>query len=151
MKKFFAAGMVLLSGMAFANGAAQNPPMLKAGVYDISNKVARDIGDTYSISNKNLRLCWSAFNMPFEAGNKNRVTQVFVAPNNKAKFSSPTGSTAVSKDGKTSTVTSMVASRNNEVIEECWRFDNTDPLGKYTLSVQVNDVAFGAYEFELVK
>lgn len=151
MKKFFATGMVLLSGMVLANGTTQTPPMLKAGVYDISNKVARDTGDTYSISNKNLRLCWAAFNMPFEVGNQNKIVQVFVAPNNKAKFSNPNGSTAVSKDGKTSTVTSMKASRNNEVIEECWQFDNTDPLGKYTLSVQVNNVAFGAYQFELVK
>lgn len=154
MKKSLAIAMVFLSGSTLASEkvkAQAQPPMMKVAVYDFSNKVTKDVGDTYSRSNKNLRLCWAAFNMSFDPTNKNKVIQTFVAPNNKAKFSSSSGTTAVSADGKNSTVTSVLPSRNNEVIEECWKFDNTDPLGKYTLTVQVNDVRFAGYTFELVK
>lgn len=160
MKKLAAVCFGLISATAFANNApapataTKNTaqPMMKVAVYDISNKVSREIGSQYSVSNsKNLLLCWTAFNMSFEPANRNKVTQVFVAPSDKANFSSEGASKMVSADGKTFTLSSVLPAQNNEAIQQCWRFDHNDPLGKYSLSVRVNDIQFPATEFEVVK
>lgn len=156
MKKALVLLLGLVSAGAFAENKAEtaqpvSQPMLKMAVYDVSNKVAREVGSQYSISNKNHRLCWAAFNMAFDPADKNKVTLVFTAPNNKAKFVAPSGSTSVSADGKTSTVSMTIPSKGRESLENCWHFDHQDPLGKYTLTVRVNDTQFPATEFELVK
>lgn len=146
MKKALVLLTALVSASAFAETQpVDTRPMMKFGVYDTSNKVAREVpGNKYSISNKHHRLCWVAFNMPFQPSNQ--VVEVFNSPKN-AKFSGAVSS----KDGKTHTIKLHTASSNNEFLERCWRFEKTDPKGKYSLSVSVNDVTFPATQFEVVK
>lgn len=157
MKKALLLALGLVATNAFANSetsaavSVNDKPIMKIAVYDVSNKVARELGNKFSLKeSKNQRLCWVVFNMPFQP-NSNTVIEEFTAPTNKAKFIAPQASVVVSKDGKTSTITRSMVAKNNEYIENCWRFDNSDPLGKYTLKVQVNNVTFGTSEFEIVK
>ena len=140
----------LVSATAFAENQPLNTqPMMKFGVFDTSNKVPREVaGNKYSISNKNHKLCWAAFNMPFQP--TNQVIEVFNSPK-KAKFSDPQGSAVSSKDGKTHTISLNMKSVNNEFIERCWNFDKNDPLGKYSLEVKVNNIGFPVQTFEVVK
>lgn len=146
MKKALIILATLTSVTAFAETSqVNNQPMMKFGVYDVSNTVAKEVsGNKYSISNKHHRLCWTAFNMPFQPSNQ--VVEVFTSPKN-AKFSGAVSS----KDGKTHTIKLHTASSNNEFLERCWRFEKTDPKGKYSLSVSVNDVTFPTVPFSVVK
>lgn len=146
MKKALAILIGLMSVSALAD---ETKPHLKLGVYDTSTKVAKDIGLTYSVSNKNLMLCWTVVNMKFDAANRNQVVEVFDAPTSSANFAKP-GATVRKVDNKIS-ISSIIPSANNEYIQHCWKFDNTDPLGKYKMNVQVNETSFGPLEFELVK
>lgn len=160
MKKSLAVlfGFISIGALAASNvssapkqNANENAPRLKLAVYDISGKVPKDIGQTYSLSKKNQILCWTAFNMPFSPTNQNHVTQIITAPNNKAKFISQGASITVSPDGKTSTIVSVEPSYNNEFVQLCWVMENTDPRGKYKMDIQVNDIKFGPASYEVVK
>lgn len=157
MKKalFLSLGLVTTNVLANSETPAtisvNDKPMMKIAVYDVSNKVARELGNQFSLKNiKNQRLCWIVFNMPFKP-NGNVVIEKFTAPNNKAKFIDPTGSVIVSDEGKISTITRSMVAQNNEYIENCWRFDSSDPLGKYELTVKVNNVSFDTSEFEILE
>ena len=150
MKKALILLTSLVSASAFAETQpVDTRPMMKFGVYDTSNKVAREVANKkYSISNKNHTLCWSAFNMPFQP--TNQVVEVFNSPQ-KAKFNNLQGSAVSAKDGKTHTISTNMPSVNNEFIERCWYFDKNDPVGKYTLELRVNNIAFPVQTFEVVK
>lgn len=161
MKKSLVLLAGLMSASVFAAGGAQpqiqaqpaqqNQPMIKLGVYDLSTNVPKDLGQTYSLSKKNQALCWTAFNMPFSETNQNQVTQTITAPNNKAKFIAPGAAITTSPDGKTTTITNMMASYNNEFLQFCWTLDKTDPRGQYTIAIQINDVKFGTLNYKVVK
>lgn len=158
MKKTATLLLSLLALPAFANTNAQQetapqptnkPPMLKLAVYDFSNNVRREVeGRKYSINNKNHQLCWVGFNMPLQF--KNAVTEIFVSPS-KTVFSIPSASVLTSKDGKTHTISENVEAVDNQFITRCWKFDNKDPRGKYTVQVKINDVYFDPQSFEVVK
>lgn len=157
MKKALCLALGLITTYAVANtetsapADVNNQPKMKVAVYDVSNKIARDVGNKFSLKeSKNQRLCWAVFDMPFQP-NGNVVIEEFTAPSSKSKFVDSTASIVVSADGKTSTITRSMSAQNNEFIEHCWRFDNSDPLGKYKFTLRVNDIAFGPYEFEIVK
>lgn len=153
MKKTLVMTALLASTIAMAEEPKtaqplpQNQPMMKLAVYDMSNKVAREV-EKYSVKNKKNHLCWTAFNMPFEAQNK--VVEIFTSPN-KTKFSDGIGLVNTAKDGKTHTITANLPSQNNEFIQRCWQFDNKDPLGKYSVKVQINDIEFPVQTFEVAK
>lgn len=129
----------------------QIQPKLKLAVYDLSGKVPKDIGQKYSLSKQNQALCWTAFDMPFSPTNQNHITQIITAPNGKAKFVAEGSGITVSPDKRTTTITSVLPSYNNQFIEYCWAFDKTDPRGKYSITVQVNDVKFGTLTYEVTK
>lgn len=158
MKKTATLLVSLLALPAFANNDVKlestpqlvnNPPMLKLAIYDFSNNVRREVeGRKYSINNKNHQLCWVAFSMPFQL--KNAVSEVFVSPSNTV-FSVPSASVMTSEDGKTHTIKEDLPAINNEFLTRCWRFDETDPQGKYILQVQINDIHFEPQSFEVVK
>lgn len=158
MKKSLAVVLGLVSATTLADETknlpalqplAQNAPVLVVGVYDVSNKVVRAVPERkLSLSNKNHQLCWTALNVPSELTNK--VTEIFVAPE-KANFVDSSSSIAVSKDGKKHTITVNIPRQSKDFLERCWRFNKNDPLGKYILEVQINDIKFPAQSFELVK
>lgn len=156
MKKLMALASLVLVSNVYANTETNtkeledNQPMMYLSVFDTSGKVAKDTKSRrYSVSQKNLILCWTAYNMPFSPDNKNKVVETFVAPNDKAKFVLP-GSTITTK-GNTTLVSSTMQSFNNEYMQHCWGLDETDPLGKYSFSLQINDTQFGPTEYEVVK
>lgn len=159
MKKATILLLGLISYSAFAEEPAKqtttqpqvdNRPMLNLFIVDRSNKVEKVIeGLKYSLKqSKQQRLCWRAVNIPFQP--KNAVTEIFTSPR-KSNFADPTVSVVSSKDGKKHTVTSYISTINNEYIARCWGFDNKDPIGKYTLEVNVNDIHFPPANFEIVK
>lgn len=154
MKKTVAMFALAFSAMAMADTPSQstqalpqNQPMLKLGVYDLSNNVPREV-EKYSVSNKQHHLCWTAFNMPFEA--KNDLIEVFTSPS-KADFADNSGSISSSKDGKTHTITTQIASQNNQFVQRCWQFSKEDPIGKYSVKVRINNIEFPAQTFEVNK
>ncbi|WGE32615.1 pseudouridine synthase [Actinobacillus genomosp. 2] len=156
MKKHLMLAMGLLSSVtAIANTtpdttpAKETRPMLAIYLLDLNGKVAKPIrSTTYSVSQKNLHLCWEAVNVPFTA--KNQVTEIFNAPA-PAKFTEQGVTVVSSNDGKTHTISRQLASHNNEFIRKCWKFDKTDPKGEYTLQVRINNIEFPAMPFNIVK
>lgn len=143
---------VLTTSVAFsADQTASAPrdtrPMMRFGVFDTSNAVARQV-EKYSASNPAHRLCWAAFNMPFQPSNQ--IIEVFKSPQ-KANFMDPASRTTSSKDGKTHTIETSLPSSNGEFIERCWAFDTKDPIGKYSVDIKVNDVTYPTQYFEVVK
>lgn len=152
MKRLFVLSSLLVAtGTALAANQEQNVgvvPKMYLSILDTSSKVARDIGSReYSVSNKNLQLCWSVRDMPFLLSN--HVIEVFIAPDDKGKFVN--AGARVSKSDNVHSIHSIKQAINNEEISSCWSFDDTDPLGKYTLELQVNDLLFKGVQFELVK
>lgn len=126
-------------------------PKIALRVLDTSGKVVRDTGSlSYSVSNKNLMLCWDAFDMEFQSGKQNNVVEIFVAPNENVKFMKQ-GATVRKVDNSVTVNSLSVATNGDKLLQSCWLFDNTDPLGKYSLSVQINDIIFDSLSFELVK
>lgn len=153
MKKTLIAALGLFSLVAQANTniqpAGEKQPKLALAIYDSSSKVPAKVeGLKYSVSKKNWQLCWTAFDMPFTANNK--VTELFKSPA-PAVFKSSTGSSVRSKDGKEHRVEYFTPSQNGELIQRCWTFDKNDPLGKYSLTLDINDVSYPPVSFELVK
>lgn len=124
-------------------------PKIKFSVYELNNNVPREIGRQYSVSNKNHQLCWAVFNMPLEA--RNQVSERFQTPS-RAKFADPQSRVQSSTDGLTHMIeTTLPSAANNEYLLRCWRFDHTDPLGRYSVDIRVNNVQFPTQTFELVK
>lgn len=152
MKKLLAVTALLVLGTAYADNEKKVPvqPKMTLAVVDISNKVARPLKERkYSVSNKNLRLCWNVFDVPFASGNANKITEIFTAPSEEAKFIKP-GANVV-KDKAVSYVHSNTRSVNNEYIQNCWQFDQNDPLGTYQFKLLLNNFEFSEVKFELVK
>lgn len=159
MNKLLTLLLVLSTSSAFASQVPSlkrtqeinNQPMLELEVYKIaeSTQMMNLVkGRKISRTQQNQRLCWTAFNMPFDA--HNRIVEIFTSPKS-IQFSSEDSLVKVSKDKKQHTIQTNVKSYNNEYIQRCWRFEQKDPVGKYTLSIQVNDVKFPAQTFEVVK
>lgn len=156
MKKYLLLAMAFASTTALANTQVNTnatketkPSMMALTTVDVSGKVAKPLNSTvYSLSREKTELCWEVINVPFTA--KNKVTEVFNAPA-KSKFTAPGSSIIVTNDDKTHTIVSYVANSNNEFIRKCWKFDKADPIGNYTLDLQVNDVIFPTQKFSVVK
>ncbi|MCK3655426.1 hypothetical protein A4G19_06575 [Pasteurellaceae bacterium Macca] len=124
-------------------------PELFFSVIDDSSKVGRRLEkNEYSVSNQHLRLCWAVTNLPISASNQ--VTETFNAPA-KAQFTSPNSRTIVSKDKKVHQIISTTATKADNMIDKCWKFGKTDPLGQYQFTLKVNDLVFPTMEFKLVK
>lgn len=145
--KYAVALFALLSGVSLA---AEQPklPMLKLAVYENDGKTTKELGSRYDVKNEKLSLCWVIFNMPFET--KNLVTEIFVSPA-AATFHNNEGSSVKSNDGKTHTIQSELSRQNDNFLARCWKFDLNDPMGKYSVQVQINNIQFDAQTFELVK
>ncbi|OOR98718.1 hypothetical protein B0187_07500 [Haemophilus paracuniculus] len=160
MKKYLtlATSLLAMSSVALAEekpaqpapASEAKPPMMVLYVLDSSSKVARPLQTTtYSVKNsKTHQLCWTAVNVPFKASNE--VVENFVAPA-ESTFVAKNGSVISSKDKTKHEVTYRKPSVNNESIGNCWRFDNTDPKGQYSLQVRVNEVQFPTQTFTITE
>ena len=156
MKKYLLLAMAFASTATLANTQVNTnatkeakPPIMALTTVDVSGKVAKALNSTvYSLSKEKTELCWEVINVPFI--DKNKIIEVFNAPA-KSKFTAPDASITTSNEDKTHTIVSHIPSVNNEFIRKCWKFDKTDPIGNYTLDLQVNDVIFPTQKFSVVK
>lgn len=147
--------VMLIGSLCFATTAlAQTEhntlPKMNFGVFDISNKVVRKLeNNRLSIAKaKDQTLCWAVFDMPL-SGN-NQVTEVFRSPS--AMQFVDRGTSKVSTDKMVHTLKNQIKSTDNGAsIQKCWSFDHTDPKGKYTLDLQVNDIVFPTQQFEITQ
>lgn len=76
-------GFVMQANIGYSSEPAQHPndalPTLKLAVYDFSNKVPSEVKNLkYSVSKKDLKLCWTVSSMPFIE--KNKVIEAFKSP-----------------------------------------------------------------------
>ncbi|AMW17431.1 pseudouridine synthase [Glaesserella parasuis] len=154
MKKYLITitSLLLPSTMGFAATVkiAPEPPMMVLTTIDFSGEVPKSLNSTtYSISNKKIQLCWEVINVPFTAQNK--TTEIFNSPAKSTMMGGQGDNVVSTKDGKMHTITSQMKSVNNEFIRRCWKFDNTDPIGDYTLDLQINDTIFPTQKFKIVK
>ncbi|MDO4697695.1 MAG: hypothetical protein Q4A60_03325 [Pasteurellaceae bacterium] len=156
MKKSLAITLGLLAGTALANQpntsqAEAQPPSLTLEVFDTSTGVHSIVeGRKFSVSRKNIELCWTAFNLSIEPNNTS--IEIFVSPK-RATFVDQGSKISKSKDGRKHTITSTFSTdkTDQDLVRKCWKFDKKDPLGKYTLEVQVNNIKFPPQTFHVVK
>lgn len=154
MKKSLTLVSLFLSTNLFANTPAPQStevpqPKLVLQVMDFSRKVATALPENkLSRSNAKLQLCWTAFDMPFLP--TNHVVQQISSPRG-GKFVATVGSSISSKDGTTHTITSTMEDKGRGALSQCWQFDKTDPIGKYSIAVRINNTNFPAMPFEIVK
>lgn len=158
MKKYVIILFSLISTSLFAEASKEQPslmhaqeklPTLKFAIYDVSNQVAKEQQSRkISLSNKQLQLCWVVNNVPSQLSNK--MVETFIAPA-KTHFTSQEGTVVSSADGKVHTVTIHLPRQPNDVFHNCWRLDETDPLGVYSHQVTVNGISFPAQSYEVVK
>ncbi|MDD0824692.1 hypothetical protein PTQ27_09495 [Mannheimia sp. AT1] len=158
MNKLYVALILALTAnysLAAAEKKANEPkpfdgkPTVGLHVFDTSTKVAKPIsGNTLSISKKQNRLCWSSINVPLQ--NKVTIAEAFYAPD-VLKIISEGSKVDSSADKKQHTIVSEITNVNTENLNRCWDFDKTDPIGKYQMEIQINDIIFKGLEFEIVK
>ncbi|SUT86427.1 Uncharacterised protein [Actinobacillus ureae] len=150
MKKLFALALTAVSVSSYAETkpAVNTQPMLRMQVLDMSSNVPSPVANNQLSLSKKHQLCWVAFNMPFKASNQ--VVEVLQAPST-LKVTSEDGNVVSTSDQQTHRITTLLKSSNNERLDKCWGFEKTDPTGKYSLTIQVNDVVFPPQPFEVVK
>ncbi|MDY6215813.1 hypothetical protein [Actinobacillus porcinus] len=152
MKKLLALTLGLISTTVMAantqNQATTNgQPAAFIRVLDMSGKTPRPIeGNKVSLSKKQ-QLCWGTLNMTLTG--KTRVTETFHSPA-ATKFTSDKDQSYASNDKKEFVIVSEVMPSNG-AISRCWQLEKKDPIGKYTLDVQVGDINFAGLKFEVVK
>ncbi|WP_209025912.1 hypothetical protein [Mannheimia haemolytica] len=128
---------------------AEGKPAVVLQVFDESEKIAKPIkGNKLFISKKQTRLCWHSINLPVQ--NKVTIAEAFYAPA-AMKLASPGSKINSSADKKNHTIITEINLANNQVLNRCWGFDKTDPVGKYKMEIQINNHIFKGLEFEIVK
>lgn len=149
MKKLFALTLGLLSATAMADQPIANgQPAVFLRVVDFSGKAPRPIeGNKVSISKKH-QLCWATLNMSIVG--KTRVTETFHSPS-ATNFKAENAQSYASNDKKDFMIVSEITPNNDQSISRCWQLEKKDPIGKYSLDVQVGDVTFSGLKFEVVK
>lgn len=157
MKKTLSLIAIALSmtSAAFAasvEGAPQKiEPKLHLSVYEKANEMAqpKDLNTRdVSRSATNLQLCWVA-----EGTFKKevQVVEIFKAPARTSFILAGSGTSTASPDKKTHTLVGTRQVANGTTVHNCWRFDKQDPIGEYTLTLQVDDISFTPVKFNVVK
>lgn len=154
----------LISAMAttaFAAGTQQESkeqkdvivqkPKITVTVLDFTTEEPKDLGTTtVSIAEKDQRLCWTAYNLPLEETAE--VVEIIKSPKG-GHFTSDSAIALSSKDKRVHKLTYPKKKTTDDAksVQECWHFDETDPLGKYSVTIKVNDVQYPEMTFEVVK
>lgn len=125
------------------------PPEIYLSVFDTTTNPFTDLKTTkLSRSNPNLQLCWIAQGTFYQQVN---LIETFKAPAPQ-KMVAEGARIATSEDGKTNAIRGPLDSLNRgKVLVKCWRFDENDPLGKYSLQVQVVKKVYPPLSFSVVK
>lgn len=153
MKKQLALTLGLIATVTLAANAQNQPvansqPAAFIQVLDLSGKTPRTIsGNKVSLSKKQ-QLCWGTLNIKFTG--KTRVTETFHSPA-ATKFTSDKDQSYASNDKKEFVIVSEVMPSKDNSISRCWQLEKKDPIGKYSLDVQIGDINFSGLKFEVVK
>lgn len=142
----------LASPVAFSELAPVEPASaFHLGVYDFSSQVpVASKKLEISHSSKKQQLCW---NVAGVFNSSVQVTEIFTSPS-AANFAIPpsVGVATSSADKLMHTIVGSRGSVNNgTLVVSCWRFEEGDPLGQYTLKVKVNQKTYGPVSFRVVK
>ncbi|MDO4626769.1 MAG: hypothetical protein Q4A81_05625 [Pasteurellaceae bacterium] len=137
MKKYFAFLIVLFPCLAFANpvftfGAKSDYKMLGVWLKDGTHYKKQD-GHYY---------CWELTGLP-----KNKENKI------KLEITSPAPATyrfnGMNSYNKVNHEFNLVGTLSNGMIDNCWMFENEDPVGTYTLTVTANGVKYPTQTFTL--
>lgn len=155
MKKFVLTAAVLLAGsaalVAHAQTATETDANFVYGTFVIDQGIFTRIdSDTLSRSNPKHRLCWSVVGSAPIFGNTVAVVETFTSPAG-ASFSSPQTVTTRSADGRTHELRGSLNSIGQTAVQNCWKFDETDPLGKYSISVNVDGSQLPTFDFVITR
>ncbi|OOF50331.1 hypothetical protein BKK54_06700 [Rodentibacter genomosp. 1] len=141
--------------MAIANTAENKKEQKKAvseiylSVFDTSTEPFTDLKTTELSRHKsNLRLCWIAEGLFTEAVS---TIETLKAPA-KQMVTSKGSQVSTSQNGKVNVIrTTLATSDQGRRLVRCWHFDETDPLGKYKLQIQIMGRVYQDLLFRLVK
>lgn len=159
MKKIALTFLACLSTFAFADKTptaqtektARPENMLYLSVYQKTpqNDLSKDLQkQKISRKAKNEQICWVATG---KFGPKVKTVELFKSPA-PTSFSSPDAITKASQDKRHHTIERIISSfQKGELVVNCWTFNQQDPVGQYTLQVNIDDVYFPAVTFEVTK
>lgn len=169
MKKLITSALLLgLSSMAMANIAtptlaqpvleeaplvtmpeqATVEPKMILGTFERTNTGFKPTSqNAVSRSNPNMQICWIAFDLNMTP--KVNVTELIISPQ-RTIFGTATGQSSSSADGKQHQILSTLDNVNGTV-SQCWQFDKTDPIGQYSIDIQIDDIVFPTQIFNVIK
>lgn len=157
MKKFAFCILVAALGASSQVQAANEPTSqlaAKGGRYtfgifqESANTLHPQPTNVISRSNPTYRACWSVIADTPVFGSKVNVKEVFTSPAGSS-FTDGKSIVQSSIDGTKHTVSNMADSIAQSSVQRCWKFDNNDPIGTYTLTVEVDGVPTPAQTFEV--
>lgn len=93
-------------------------------------------------------LCWVSNHL--NAGQNYLVASTFVSPA-PAEFKIGERVFARSEDGLKHTGGANLQADSNGQISQCWKFGPSDPLGDYTLTLQIGQEVFTPFQFKVVR
>lgn len=158
--RYLVLAATLLSSTAFANDiqsaeftepqlATPSTPMAAVSVVEAVGGVQKILNSTeISRSNPNHNLCWDASGVGRSHPDGHRVQETIQSPA-FMRFVDPNAS-IYSGDNGTRHIISSVEVGTADSVGRCWKFDNTDPVGNYTLTLNVDGVEFPSLAFTVV-
>lgn len=153
MKKFAMIGALagICSATLAAHAQTATEPNVQYiyGVFHIDQGIVTPLEDkVLSRGNSKHRLCWSVASSTPVFNQTIAITEQFTSPVG-ASFSNASGAATKSAGGTQHTLQSNLRSIANSAAQNCWKFDSTDPIGKYSIAVTVENVQLPAFEFEV--
>ncbi|WP_439328393.1 hypothetical protein [Lonepinella sp. BR2357] len=157
MKKLAIMALALFSGsvLAVTENVSIEPssvvkPLVELFVLDVSGKEMKLMKSTQLSRSKPRNLCIAISNV--EIYDQNRLVEYFVSPAPMV-MTSPGSEIQVDENKKGFLVITPLKKSDikNNVASKCWKFDEKDPIGKYKLDVQFNNIVFKGLSFEVLK
>ncbi|OOF87283.1 hypothetical protein BKG94_09190 [Rodentibacter ratti] len=123
-------------------------PEIYLSVFNTSTEPFTDLKTTaLSRSQSNLRLCWVAQGQFSESVS---TIETLKAPA-KQKIVAKGSEVSTSQNGKVNVIRSTLkTSDQGRSLVRCWHFDETDPLGKYKLQIQIMGKVYQDLSFSVV-
>lgn len=148
---------VFVASQVFANNIeslplatlANKPTIYLSMVKKEGNTLISLNSTTYSVSQKDVQLCWEVVNLPLNAAN--RVEETFRSPTKAQILPEKNAMLEVSNGGKTHKITSFLPTAKKNFIRRCWLFDHRDPVGEYKVDVKIGNLLFPTQTFTVVK
>ncbi|WP_439241638.1 hypothetical protein [Lonepinella sp. BR2474] len=157
MKKLTAIALAFISTTVWAatenKGTVPTPklsPTANIFVLDVSGKTPKLLPGNQLSRSKPRHLCVAISNVDIQE--QNRFIEYILAPEPMTMISQGS-EIKIDEDKKGFLITTSVKKSDvkNNVVSRCWRFDKNDPVGKYKLDAQFNNIVFKNLSFEVLK